>query len=241
MRKILFFGNSHLAALKLGWDTLPARPDWKVQFFGSHGGGVVGFKPGRDGALVPDSPRLSRKLQALWGFSEVRPDDFDIVCTVGLGGRAVTFAGAVRRNAALASPDELKAAARRSVSDSLAGQIVATLRQITSRPVIVIQTPAPSLDARESRYSSLNGISPDRAQALSDAMLWGLRKMDGVDDVLPQPEETKAGPLFTKPEYSRGSVTLAVTPEEHADDDHGHMNGAYGIKVLQALDRFVRH
>ena len=129
-------------------------------------------------------------MLALWGVAEVRPDDFDIVCTVGMGTKVVTFAGAFRRNQELASPDELRAAARRSVSASVAGQIVRTLRQITSRPVIVIQTPA-VLPGWRAGSRGVNGagrlVNP------------GLRQSQREDEHIGLPDHAKAGSQMPLP------------------------------------------
>jgi len=244
LRKVLIFGDSHLAALKLGWDTQPVRPDWSIQFFGAPSTSLTELRPRGDGAVFAGSDRLSYKMHALWGVSEVRPEDYDVVCVAGLSATALSFARSVATEHDMPLlPDELKAAARRLVSSSLAAQTVRTVRQVTGKPIVMIETPAPGLnDDGSFRAGIPSSVESDRdAQVFSDAFLWGLRTMDGVDDVLRQPAETKANALFTKPEYSRGSVRLSVKSVEHGDQDRKHMNGAYGIKVLQALDRVVRH
>jgi len=242
MRKVLIFGDSHLAALKLGWDTQPVQPNWSVQFFGAPSMSLTELRSRSDGAVFAASDQLSRKMHALWGVSEVRPDDYDVICMVGMATTALSFAKSVApEDAVPMAPDELQAAARRLVSNSLAAQTIRTVRQVTGQPIIVIETPAPGLYADGTfRGRGPSSATPESdAQAFSDALLWGLRKMDGVDDVLRQPADTKATTFFTKPEYSRGSVRLTVQTHEHKDEDRRHMNGDYGIKVLQALDRVV--
>jgi len=239
MLKVLLVGNSHLAALKAGWEAYPKRPSWSIQFYGSPGISMEGLRHRKDGSIVAGEPRLSKKMLSLWGSDEVRPDDFDFIFVAGLAPGAFAFANDyVKMNGVPNSNDELRGAARQLVSRSLAAGTVATLRQVTGRPIIVIETPGPSSD-RFPDEKALSSIVVNNARAFSDALLWGLQKMDGVDDALRQPDETKVFDIFTKPEYSRGSVRLSSKSIEHSDFDSKHMNGDFGVKVIQEIDRSI--
>jgi len=86
MTRLCLMGNSHLAALKLGWDRLrDAHPDVAVTFFGSRGAGVCKGMRLEGGALVPSAQDLVNFRWTSGGLKEIRLEDFDCFALVALG------------------------------------------------------------------------------------------------------------------------------------------------------------
>ena len=86
MKRVCVLGNSHLAAVKLGWNQrAAAHPDLHCDFFGAPKNGMaeVAFE---DGLIVPQNEAVRAAFAMTSGGREsVQLRDYDCVVAVGLG------------------------------------------------------------------------------------------------------------------------------------------------------------
>lgn len=252
-RPVAVIGNSHLAALKLGSDHPGVVPDWAdLTFFGAAAGGLWNLR-GRDGVLIPETGPLTVALKRTsGGKSVIDLNDYDAYLLVGMmfglgelvpGLRDHRPPGLHTSDYTLVSRSFLAAAAADRLGRSLAVITARKIRRFTDAPIVIVPEPLPdpavadpSPDA--AYYQAGIWSSPELVQlmtALYDEGCRGIEAEHGVV-ILSQPEETRQGGVFTKPELAAGGLAEARTifqrdENEDAHDDF-HMNAAYGAVVL---------
>lgn len=224
--RLCIIGDSHVAALRLGWDQIAADfPDVELVFFGSHGTSLSGLEM-RDGILVPADALLARKLQfTSGGLSRIVLTDYAALLIYATNLRVPRLDR--RMSAAIQST---------TLADMIAGSLNLRLAQLARSASDI-----PLFLAHAPLQSSLPGVP---ASASDDWM--------GYDDILAeierriilpglrllrQPAETRAPGLHTKAEYSVGSVRLdagafAGEAPKHDEADRAHMNARYGARFL---------
>jgi hypothetical protein len=255
MMRICFVGNSHLAAVKLGWDAAcDEYPDVSASFFGAPSAGLLQMRRNKGGYLVSTDDALTARLKALWGTDRFRPDDYDLLCLVGMAMSALTvgrlyraFRSSAHRNRngdfRLVSPECFQAAANGLAASSLSAHVLQKIRAVSERPVVIAAKaapcPAPGKDHCPAGWvKDMLDVGDDRL--LFDTFAEAVRQLPGADFFLPQPESTQLNLLVTKPEYGEGSQRLKAELSKHEEEETNHMNAAYGALVIRDLYDLLR-
>lgn len=245
MTRICAIGNSHLAAMILGWKAINGEfPDIEISFFAA-GRSLLRSLAVSQGKLIPASNALRRAFAATKSGPRIggRYDAY-LLCGLLFG-----LASAIQplrnfRADSHARDDRIpisdrcfEEAIRGLLRDTLALETVGKLRQITHAPIVLVREPLPALGGEG--VLSLNRIEANDDDGLvsrqfDDACL-------AVADeakirLVHQPEATKASPLRTSPEYARGSVILSGDLDAaHQEGESRHMNAQYGSVMLRLV------
>ena len=251
MNRIAVVGNSHVAALALGWRELEAeRPGCSLTFFAAPRTLINGLEP-RGGDLVARDPDLRKSLVATSGGPpRIVAADYDrfILCGMGFG---------LRRLMAIyteySSEEMAISPARQPVSDacfvaavrgSLRGsglvELAGKLRQLTDNPIDIIPEPNPSNEIYEipSPVHAGWNLASETDEREIIAALFEEAARDALPDlqVVPTPPSSRFDVITSRAEFSRGSVRLTDNLDvAHGNDDVFHMNGKYGRIVLDSL------
>jgi hypothetical protein len=247
VKKICVLGNSHIAAIALGWKDIaaPKHPGVEMTFLGTPRDLVLGLQVS-DGMLKPDSDQLAARLKKVSGGpSIVDPSQYDtfVVCGLRFGmNQALTLARTHWAESHKPDADRTPIsdscfmdAVEGSLRDTPAFEMIRRLKQITDKPVAVFPTPLPSEGALKSTSPKHAGyigatrrgddtVIAAQYKAVAEAM-----EDDALRIVL-QPKNTLYSPLLTKDEMSRGGIGLS----RESNDDLGHMNAAYGAAMIEA-------
>ncbi|MGB3313617.1 MAG: hypothetical protein WBB85_04330 [Albidovulum sp.] len=252
MREVLVIGNSHVAALKLGWDMMnPSPAGVSVRFFSAPGQGFSQLRlrgGSRFGAFKgPATPAdLVDKLRRINGNSHVDLESFDDILIVG---------GVFRPNAVLSilrdfdvdeafdmgSSRRLSAAAFCAILHDIAeaGSPWAFWSKLLRPRVTVLPKPRPSETVRTGNIPQDDAV----LQFLFGTTASVSVPLDWHDDAcaaaldrrgigfLRQPKDTVAESGLTFASYSRGSLRL--NGAEQPANDARHMNPDYGRRCLQ--------
>ena len=230
MIRLCAFGNSHLASLKSGWESLrPSAPDVSVTFFGSRQMGLNGLCV-QDGRLVPDSERLQKDIAfTSGGLTAVDPTDYDVFMIY-----ALSFLPPQLPSDGAFSAGFIEACCNECFETSLAYKLGKRLRSISDKRIIIAHT---SLNAGHAEIRALGDystIEPCLRKAVAER---------GFEFVA-QPPVTISERQFTKLEYSVGSRRLdigdAVSNHLHPRSDLEHMNGDYGRLLMSEVLRLIR-
>lgn len=242
-------GNSHLAALKLGWKEIAHDfPKIELDFFGSHRDSMMRTEV-RDGRLVALDAGVRSKLQMTGGAPEIELARYDFFAIVGMGfglhpALAIFESHAIPSFQAGDRQVISEAAFADAMSDSLrgstAGHIYWLLYTETSAPILIIPQPLNaegilSSVRRGVIYKKINrlGIEKQISDIYASASLAAL---SGHTDIIYQPPETVTSHIFTKDIYSDGSVRLnQALDRQHSEADHAHMNARYGQVMLREM------
>jgi len=234
--KICVIGNSHTASLKLGWDEIAAaNPKIKVTFFAGRGkitddlqvkSGLLKRK-----ILISGSPRLKRSLEFTSGGKDsINFADYDVCVIHGM----IRFSRYDRRISGAVH----EAIMQRTVIGSLATNIAKKVRECSDIPLWISHQPVQRMRDGELVTSLENYTS-------YDAVLADIKAAFPVKDVnfLKQSRDTLESEIATKAEFSQGSVRLDVgdkhSNKPHDLEDYVHMNGAFGIRVLENIFKAV--
>ncbi len=228
--KICVLGNSQVACLKAAWDVADMRSRLhELTFFAAFGLSLSKLKI--DGErLVPSTVSLRRHLMYTAGQGEINLPDYDavLICGTGLVIRPVD-ARTSRQVLRTLSSDVL----RNSLAYSLASQV----RQISDTPIYIM--PAPLLDERTADRVRFEIVGYDEYFSLMTQAL-DIPKAH----LLKQPEQTITRGHYTKLEFSKDAVRLAVAGKQegiqHKDEDYNHMNADYGaVRLKDFFERLV--
>lgn len=81
--KVCVFGNSHIAAMHLGWKQIaPSYPQTEVVFFGAPNGDMSGVDYS-DATLVPTEERVAENFRHSGGSEQISLADYDAIVIVG--------------------------------------------------------------------------------------------------------------------------------------------------------------
>ena len=140
MRRVCFIGDSHLAAVKLGWSAIAAEfSDVEPKFFAA-GGTILSEMAVRDGAMVCTARKLARILQQRTnGLSEIDASyEFYVICGLEL---TVALALEAWRETGDGADDEFRRKMSRRIRRTVAFETLSKLRQITAAPAFLVPTP----------------------------------------------------------------------------------------------------
>jgi hypothetical protein len=243
MKEICVIGNSHIAALKLGWDAIRSDfPDVELFFFGAPGRKMVGLTAA-NGQLEPTNDVQRKYFRQTSGGRESIHGNYDAYLFHALQfsiGKLEWFIGKER------SEDQQRDA-RRPISgacflecfvgilrDTRAVETIVELRKITAAPVTLTAQAMPSEDESESILAQLDRIGDAAAVHRTFDAAANILADELKIEFFPQPAETLAGPCRTKRLYSTDSVGLAGgLKTARPKDDYYHMNAAFGALLLR--------
>lgn len=255
MKHVHIIGNSHVGALRSGWDML--APEWgdrfKVSFFAApakvfaqleHDPPFFGVRPGRG-----TPPRFIEVVEQINGMNRINLGEADLVLLVGrrygrdeLASVLADFSIAGIGHGTGRKPLS-EAAFRAWVKDRVkdTDTIADWIRRLGAR-LILVPSPRPSEAVRELLDSAANKEQWAR-QDIDDAVIGpGLDLLEaeaaavletaGVR-LLRHPKETLAPIGLTARHFARNSRRL-VDEGLHDDEDLHHMNGEWGKMCLTA-------
>jgi hypothetical protein len=232
--RVCIIGDSHIAALKSGWDLIQNRfASADVTFFGAARPNFADLAVS-GGKLMATSRRLQLLFEKISGGLIAITGDFDRYILCGLGGNLATVSAFVRLYAAERHgrgsgvrplSDACYQACLRGLLDaSMMAVVLGKLRQITGAPTALVSSPFPG--PREG-FEAIYETGDDRIIAAQFiAAFEELAKAHGARFV-PQARETLSGPLVTESAFFEGAVRLF-----EGEDDQLHANGRYGAIML---------
>ncbi|HWA91239.1 MAG TPA: hypothetical protein VG889_14475 [Rhizomicrobium sp.] len=240
MTRVCLIGDSHLAALKLAWNTLVQEfPDFTLDFFAAPGKTLDGLSVS-DGQLVPGSHPLAGSLKLTSGGKSTIAGDYDryVIHGLELGVPAALEISRKYRAERHAkdwrtpiSDDCYAEAVRGAARATLAGRTLVKLRAITTAPIFVC--PTPMADARNQKIRQAM-VETGEARDVVRLFVEGCERLARASEArfLSQPDETlEADGIGTKASLS--SAPARFHAELAAKNDNSHMNTAYGEAVLR--------
>jgi hypothetical protein len=237
MRRICVIGDSHSAALKLGWESIRAGlAGVQIDFYAAPKPHMAAFAA-EGGKLVATSGTLKKFLEQTSGgrFSIDGSYSLYLVCGIGAGLEAV--APGVKRLVQRAvlkkekiSDDQLNHCLIRQMRDLEACVFLEKLRGITEAPIGLIARPLRS-DGNFAAMLRAKGEEQRVAELYAECFDSLVRKRSRAR-FLSQPIETLGeSPLSTAERFFRRPARIAV---QGAEDDGSHANGEYGAIVLRS-------
>lgn len=229
--KIAFIGNSHLAAVKLGWDNVGSEyPHLSPLFFGAPALRLDGLVADNK-KLIPANSRLSKELELTsGGLNEIDFTVFNAVFLIGLNWSwmhfpSSTYSSALRNAWVLPNFEQ-----------SLCGRMYHKVAALTDRPIYIIHKPLNCARPNEDRT-----VGPPYSQRFHETE----RAMRDVKaKLLSQPSETIEDDRFTAHAYGIGGVGLGGFDGTHyrikGVEDYTHMNGAFGKKLIAIFDKALK-
>jgi hypothetical protein len=258
MTKVFFFGNSHLAAIKLGYDRLRDEfPRIEATFFGMRGN-VLHQVISMEGSILRIDRSASPKLMFSTspGCYEFDLATFDSFVLCGLNLNVFRLLPLIETHV----PDDFHMPkggcqlvssacfAKMSVAAGRSGQAFRRSREIEARlnrRVVVIPEPLPAgIGRNHEKFQPLErllGTGNEGAMArYFDVMLEGFAT-PGIA-VVKQPKETLRSPLLTLPEFTRDAKRLrSELASDHGEDEVLHMNGEFGAIMLREGLKHILH
>ncbi len=251
MKRICLIGDSHVAALKLGWDQIRGEcPQARLTFFGSAGDTCERIKlKGR--SLVPVADLVKENFKRTsGGLESIELKHFDCFVLVALGfGPASALDVAAEfswcdtrldQRKRLVSRECFEQAVTDALRHSLAVRTGLKIRPAVSKPVYILAQPGRSLAYMEREtFRQAHAAAPAGAWELLGG-LWTecaakVAAETGIG-VLHQPGDTLRNHLFTDPRYTDGAVRLKGDLQTKQPElNTAHMNAAYGATTLKTV------
>lgn len=241
--RICVIGNSHIAALKLGWDALQASgqaPDLRPTFFGAPSDGVRHVRV-ENGVLSPKRKDIAEHFRTMGGTDRIRLDDFDAFFLIGLNvsvKRILRFykthvwaglkgtAGKV-----LVHPGFARDFLTERYADTLMG---VTAGHLQGRRVLALAEPFWAEWIRKGQkdtpeYGWDAAITAGDGPALGAMFRATVAASLAHAQFLPQPEATVAHGIMTALPYNKDASRLISG--EGGGTDAAHMNGDFGQAI----------
>lgn len=225
--KICVIGNSHVAALKQGWERVSVQREYSdvsLDFFAAPRDGVKQLKY-RDGALSTDDPELKSHMRtSSQGMEKIVVADYDVFVIHGLlslNKVARTYVSARHRDFSFVGGliEASLAVKLQRVIEGLGVPVFLSTEPMFSETVLSAETNY-GYDAFAKQGLSLTRTG----EALVDQWRSCIRDLPVVE----QPEDTIVGGMFTRSEYlSKRSDSL-------------HMNQEFGAKMMDKIIGVVR-
>jgi hypothetical protein len=254
--RLLLLGNSHLAAVKLGWDARRSEEsDVQVSFFGAPAKWTQ-HADLTEGTISTANAPLAKKFVRVSGKQSVHLHDFDAVALVGM---YFGFADVLRllRQVHLFTTPPLRPKSQLVskacleqmfvdfLSQSSAIDLATRIRPGFHKPLLLVPTPLPAerfLDAPP----LVGATSRTFRQSMGELFEIYERAASQTTAKVPltvvqQPSPTIASTGLTKDRFSQDSVRLLGEGHKHPDEDYVHMNTEFGIEMLGAIVAAARH
>jgi hypothetical protein len=249
MTRIAVVGNSHVGALKLGWERVAARhPGLQVEFFAAPGGHfnrLQMFAPLKFGAGPKTVNRSAGRVEALNGRRWIDLAPADVVMLVGRSGGLGIMAALLAEHDVDGLPEtdrempprRLSAAAYDAFCDAVAERsLTEPWSSFGSRPrLVLLPRTRPSEAALRGPATSYNrpwrqlARTPDKLDAGVERYLDRLaaRLAASGGSLLRQPPASLAASGLTREDMTRGSLRTDGSTN-HSQDDAAHANADYG-------------
>ena len=225
--KIAVIGNSHIASLKRGYETLSRRSAHELVFFGGRGLALKDMEVD-DCCLVPTS-NASRKSISFTsgGIDRINVNDFDAFLLYGLEAKAL-----IVPQSRFYSDAVIRRSAYDVVHEKLCYEILLKLRSITEKPIFIGHNP---LRGAHKKPGNSDTSSYERGiEYLNQIVYAHLNAL-----VIPQPKKTIVHGDSTDILYAQGSKRLAIGDDNddalHPTIDVTHMNDAFGALWLKSF------
>lgn len=254
MTRLCVIGNSHVAALKLGWDRIGAGalPGWSgtsATFFGAPSDGMRHVQL-EDGCIVPTRPKIAENFRFLsGGLDRIRLADFDAVLLVGLNVSSKRILRFYKTHAWVG----LKGLAGKTlVHPAFAAEFMAerygTTQLVSMAAMIAKACDRPIFAVAEPHWASWSRVPQagmadygwDSAISAGDGAAIGRVFVHSVTAALapyarfvPQPEATVEDGVMTRAAFNKEASRLITG--EGGGTDASHMNADYGLALWQAL------
>lgn len=240
-------GNSHVAALKLGWQAVKADyPEIELDFFAGPRQ-RLGKTFVRKGVLTTKDEIVAENLRLTGGSDKIDLRSYDFFCVSGGGASSRILLlmqanhmpyGGANSGEMYISEAYLRACYEARLRSSAAKHLVDLLTAASTAPVFYVPDPhlsnerdvlARSLDA-VLKVEARNGF--DLSRAIFTETVESV--FSNATEILFQLPETLDGPLLTKVEFARGPGLSQATdqadeePEESEFGDIFHLNSQYG-------------
>ncbi len=224
--RVCIIGNSHVAALKLGWDALaPDHPDVEIVFFAQRGNHMSDLRVDGD-VLIPTTPTLASGMTFTSGGREViDPADYDRIIVYGLDASAyfLETGRAISHQCRIAAIEDL-------LASTMAFGVVGKLRMVTDAHLFVGHVPLPAADTVRHCAYPVEYVAG--CEAVNHLFCGPMNVR-----FLNQPLETIVNDVRTHPDFSVGSRKLAIGDktdlELHDQEDRWHMNRRFGMLWLE--------
>lgn len=256
MKRLCVIGNSHLAAVKMGWDRVPEeeRPA-QIDFFASRSQTLAKTYV-RDGALKSDDDFVLKSFQMTGGAPEIDLLRYDGFVVIGCGVHfkllcrmfdAATVHPHARPGARLASWPALRSGLDGQIAKTAALRLVERIRSASSAPVAFVPEPffgkkvltlGDSPPFNFVYDAGLGATCVDMFEAACE------RAFAPYAAFVRQPAETRQEAMFTDARYSFGAVGIrgmvGLAKRVRKVEDFSHKNAEYGETVIRGLlPRFV--
>lgn len=253
--RLCVIGNSHIAALKLGWDTVraengPERDVVAPTFFGAPRDGIRHVRLEGE-SLVARRKDITDYFKLISGGQDrIRLGDFDAFLLVGLNVSSKRILRFYKTHAwvglggtggkVMVHPAFAREFLAERYGDTRMVDLAATIRTATGRPVVAVAEPHWASWARSSpdvpdygwRSAIASGDSPAIAQAFKEAVTSALAP---YAQFVPQPDETVEDGIMTRAEFNKDASRLITG--EGGGTDASHMNADYGRVLWSAVAR----
>ncbi|MCF4167277.1 hypothetical protein L2U69_16635 [Zavarzinia compransoris] len=256
-QRYCFLGNSHIAALKFGWDQIAAtHPDVDITMFAAGGRNF-------ENVVVKDKviEATTEELRALLlnrsnGLDKIVLTDYDKYVIVGLGfdvvlmsrlyGNYHTILHSQPRPEEIqfVSIDVMAQMLLADLRESLSFQLARLIRDEMDQTIYVCWVPLKRkamlhLDKGNNSaiVDAFTAIVENGDEKLVRALMTriaALLRPEGIV-LIEQPEETVEGEIFTFEELSKAGTTPADTPNPRALLDIGHMNRRFGSMMVKQI------
>src|ERR1700726_4363476 len=135
--RVCVIGNSHVAALKLGWTQVRTTyPKVEITFF-AHAGLFINYLKLEDSCLVPTTEDLRKAIAFTSGGQDrIRPEAFDCFLIY-----ALTAKPAFARSSQFYSAACVKALANNLVANTASTRLLRELKEITAKRIHVGHDP----------------------------------------------------------------------------------------------------
>lgn len=226
--KICIIGNSHVGALKRGWDRISAKhPGTELTFFAHRANGMAALKV-EGNSLVPKTDLLKKAIRfTSGGLERITPGDYDVLLLYGLRA-SPNFAS---RNQFISAQ-----AARQALVDlthgRLSSKLLGMLRPLTDRIIYIGHDPLPAASRVRSERPPADYV--EGIETLNEGIY---RKLGA--EMIAQPVSTIVNGRQTHSDFARGSKRLAIgdgrDDRAHPEGEDGHMNDDFGEIWLEAF------
>ncbi len=270
MTRVCFIGNSHLAAIKQGWDAVRLEhPGIDAVFFGATARQFqnVAIEDGRLVAKTEDAGRSFRLTSG--GQNAAVLADYDVIVLVALGFSLAVVLDIYARHRThdMKNPDGEFEPVSPEYFNEIAKARLALMPAVThlkkmhkatrarGTKLWLYPQPLPCISVLTGDLAPATLLESARISSLKEAVLW--RDEEALYSafvaayadlahsghaIFEQPAQTRISCIFTRQEYARGSVRLTENLNiAHPEDDYTHANAVYGaIAVRQILERVAQ-
>ncbi|MDF1635500.1 hypothetical protein [Mycoplana sp. MJR14] len=249
--KICVVGNSHVGALKFGWENIRSSHRHELTFLGVPGTSVRDLTV-EHGIVLPTTNTARKFFLKTSGSEGIALDSYDVVLLVGAGLTLTSALSLTNRWRPYGLVDETIRDSQSQfnlVSDQLFAELISSrvrksfanrlLRKVTRQSAVralYVTTPLPSSELRLARSDDpvLSLIAGTHGPSIASLYRNSLERVMGKDKVIFPPAHALVDGAMTDARYSRGSLRLDGE-REHPDTDLNHMNAAYGALVLEEV------